>query len=275
MPNLKTKKMKFFLFAVLPIFIIAISPAFAEEAGSYELDEVWCSHPRGVQVDEDCKIIRPSPYEQQNGGTKAEQVKCNDDLYRSYKESDGTAFCASGYSINKLISRGFAQAFDVTNSATIDKDGLTVKEYCPASQERLQWGWYEQTCSSQIINTNIDLVYDSGEDSYGVEFTFESKNDGKSRVWVFVECDDFDATFGGPGNRHPAFLGHYIPDVCTNDMVKFLKKHSNIFDNDMPYTSPLDGDVLDPSINPDDMVQCENELLDNRDNEPSWHGNEN
>lgn len=267
-------KMRFLI--ILAMFTFGMPMSFAEETGSYELNEVWCSHPRGVQVDDDCKIIRPSPHEQQNDGTKPEQVKCNNDFYRSYKESDGTAFCASGYSINKLISRGFAQPFDATNSATIDKNGLTVKEYCPASQERLQWGWYGYVRNPQVINTNIDLVYDSDEDSYGVEFTFESKTDGNSMVWVFVECDDFDATFGGPGNRHPAFLGHYIPDVCTNDMVKFLKKHSNIFDKDMPYMSPLDGDfVLDPSINPDDMVQCENEILENRDNEPSWSGYEN
>ncbi len=82
----------------------------------------------------------------------------------------------------------------------------------------------------------------------------------------------FDETFGGLGNRHPAFLGWYIPDICTHDMVKFLKKNSNMFDNNVPYSSPLDGDVLDPGVNPDDMVQCENELLENRDNEPSWPG---
>ena len=249
----------------------AISQVFAEDTGSYELDEVLYSHPRGVYVDENCKVIRPSPYEQQKSGTKPEQVICNNDFYRSYKESDGTAFCASGYSVDKLISRGFAQTFDSTNSATIDKNSLTVKEYCPASQKLLQWGWYGYVRNPQVINTNIDLVYDSDGDSYGVEFTFESKTDRRSLIWVFVECDDFDATFGGPGNRHPVFLGYYIPDVCTNDMVKFLKKYSTMFDNDVPYSSPLDGEVLDPSINPDYMVQCENELLEIRDKEPSWN----
>ncbi len=97
-----------------------------------------------------------------------------------------------------------------------------------------------------------------------VDFIFEKRT-----------SSDFDKTWGGPGNRHPAFLGWDIPDVCTSDMVKFLKKHSNIFDNDIPYMSPLDGNVLDPSINPDDMVQCENEILENRDNEPSWPEYEN
>lgn len=90
--------------------------------------------------------------------------------------------------------------------------------------------------------------------------------------WQNVYEDDFDATWGGPGNRHPAFLGYYIPEICSNDMIKFLKKNSNMFDNNVPYSSPLDGDVLDPDVNPDDMVQCENELLENRDEEPSWNG---
>jgi hypothetical protein len=52
---------------------------------------------------------------------------------------------------------------------------------------------------------------------------------------------------------------------CTGDMIEFLDKNSNIFDNDEPYSSPLDGDVLQGlDINPDDMVQCENELYENR-----------
>ena len=250
------------------------SQSSAEETGSYEIEGL-CSHPRGVQVDENCKVVHPSPFDQQESGIKPEQVKCNNDFYRSYKKSDGVAFCATGYSINQLVNRGFAHAFDSINSATIGKNGLTVKEYCPASQELLQWGWYGQVPNPQIVNTNIDLVYDSDEDSYGVEFTFESNTDGKSMIWVFVECDDFDATFGAPGNRHPAFLGWDIPNVCTNDMVKFLKKYSNMFDSSVPYISPLDGDVLEPTINPDDMVQCENELLENRDSEPSWPMNEN
>ena len=247
-----------------------LDQSFAEETGSYELDEVWCSHPRGVQVDENCKVIRTSPSEQQNSGTKPEQVKCNHDYYRGYKVSDSTAFCASGYSLNKLIHRGYAQAFDSVNSATIGMLASTVREYCPASQELLQWGWYGQVKNPKIINTNIDLVFDSAEDSHGVEFAFESKTNVKSVVWVFVECDDFDTTFGGPGNRHPAFLGYHVPDVCTNDMVKFLKKHSTMFDANTQYRSPLDGDVLDPGINPDDMVQCENKLLENRGKESFW-----
>ena len=83
---------------------------------------------------------------------------------------------------------------------------------------------------------------------------------------------EFDKTWGGPGNRHPAFLGWDIPDVCTNDMVKFLKKHSDMFDKDIPYMSPLDQPVSDFGINPEQMVKCENKLLENRDTESSWPG---
>ena len=84
--------------------------------------------------------------------------------------------------------------------------------------------------------------------------------------------DDFDKTWGGPGNRHPAFLGWDIPDVCTKDMVKFLKKHSDMFEKDVPYLSPLDQPVSDFGINAEQMIQCENQLLENRNTEPSWPG---
>ena len=94
----------------------------------------------------------------------------------------------------------------------------------------------------------------------------------QSKMTLYGDVDDFDKTWGGLGNRHPAFLGWDIPDICTQDMVKFLKKNSDMFEKDVPYGSPLDGDVTGLGINPDDMVQCENELLDKRDNEPSWPG---
>lgn len=45
-------------------------------------------------------------------------------------------------------------------------------------------------------------------------------------------ADDFDKTWGGPGNRHPAFLGYEIADSCTDDMVKYLDRYTNIFSND-------------------------------------------
>jgi hypothetical protein len=70
----------------------------------------------------------------------------------------------------------------------------------------------------------------------------------------------FDETFGGPGNRHPAFSGWDIPKICTQDMIKYFKKYSSMFDVNEGYASPLDGDTgID--IDPADFVQCENELL--------------
>ena len=144
---------------------------------------------------------------------------------------------------------------------------------------------YGLGCNQEILGhllTHSNLLDEGFDGRYFMEEAWLS--DGVS-VEKFNECVDFifekrtsfefDKTWGGPGNRHPAFLGWDIPDVCTRDMVKFLKKHSDIFDKDMPYTSPLDVDVLDPGINPDDMVQCENEILENRDNEPSWPEYEN
>ena len=52
---------------------------------------------------------------------------------------------------------------------------------------------------------------------------------------------------------------------CTASMIEFLDKNSDMFDNSKPYGSPLDGDVLHGTgINPDDMVECENELYEKR-----------
>lgn len=153
-------------------------------------DDLLCTGIRGAEVDKHCNIIRPSPYSQQLDGVNSEQVKCNLDLYRGYKTSDGKAFCATGHALNQLIHRGYAQTFDSVTSASVYGTDFIVKEYCPASDEIIQWGWFGYDKNPKVINTNIDLIYNSEEDSQVVEFTFDSITDVKSMIFVFVECKD-------------------------------------------------------------------------------------
>ena len=74
------------------------------------------------------------------------------------------------------------------------------------------------------------------------------------------DADDFDKTWGGPGNRHPAFLGFDIPKICSEDMIKHLAKYSSMFDRNAPYM--LEWVSLDESINADDFDICVEELLE-------------
>ena len=171
---------------------LPLVPPVYKSTGSYELDEVLCFGGRGMVMDENCQRIWPSPYsQQQQDGIEPEQVKCNMDLYRSYKTSDGSAFCASGFALRELIHRGYAESFDAISSWTIDRPNSKATEYCPAGQELAQWGWYGEK-NPDVRDTNIDLNYDPDENSHGVEFTFDPINnpetDGKSMIWVFVEC---------------------------------------------------------------------------------------
>lgn len=79
----------------------------------------------------------------------------------------------------------------------------------------------------------------------------------------FEIIDDFDATFGGPGNRHPAFLGYEIPEICTFDMIKHLVKYSNMFFDDEENFS-FEWIGLHMDINADDFDVCYDELLELR-----------
>jgi hypothetical protein len=196
-------------FVILLIFVgffgmvFAVPEIYPDLTGSYELTEALCIGGPGMVLDENCQRVLPSPYNQQQDGIDPEQVKCNGDLYRSYKTSDGSAFCASGFALKELIHRGYAEAFDSIGSSTIGSPNDKATQYCPAGQELTQWGWYGEKYPDVIV-TNIDLNYDPDEDSYGVEFTFDPTNnpetDGKSMVWVFVECDStFDNDFGNMG----------------------------------------------------------------------------
>jgi len=88
------------------------------------------------------------------------------------------------------------------------------------------------------------------------------------------EIDDFDKTWGGPGNRHPAFWGFDIPEICTEDMIKHLAKYSSMFDRDSLYM--LEWVSMDDSINVDDFDVCVEELLERNpkelENENIFHG---
>ena len=68
------------------------------------------------------------------------------------------------------------------------------------------------------------------------------------------DADDFDKTWGGPGNRHPAFLGYHIPDICTEDMIKHLVKHSNVFEGEEHFMLEYVG--LPKGMNSEDFAQC-------------------
>ena len=224
-----------------------------EETQSYEPEEVLCSHPRGVQVDENCNIIRPSPYAQQKDGTGPEDVKCNHDMYRSYKTSDGSAFCASGYTLRELIHRGYAEPFDSISSATVSGSENVINEYCPASQDLLQWGWYGYVRNPEITNTNIDLVFSAEDDSHGVEFTFESQTKGKSMIWIFVECDDsfdtFEVIILPETIEHRKNFVVYYPDE-QNTTIHFVNQDSiQYLIEGIPNTGRGNGDFriwLDP-----------------------------
>jgi hypothetical protein len=73
----------------------------------------------------------------------------------------------------------------------------------------------------------------------------------------------FEETFGGPGNRHPAFVGYEIPKNCTKDMIKHLVKHSNMFFADEENFS-LEWIGLPDSINKNNYDICFDDLLELR-----------
>ena len=119
---------------------------------------------------------------------------------------------------------------------------------------------------------NKELDYDSRKDSrmfasqvpkivgkYNVTVSLENLEPVIHEFSV-VAYDDFEMTWGGPGNRHPAFLGFDIPKICTEDMIKHLVRYSTMFDRNVPYS--LEWISMDDDINKDDFDICVEELLE-------------
>ena len=96
---------------------------------------------------------------------------------------------------------------------------------------------------------------------------------GINLVMESEHVDDFEETFGGPGNKHPTFLGFEIPQICTEDMIKHLVRYSTMFDRNAPYS--LEWISIDDSINKDDFDKCVEELLEKNpkelENENGFH----
>ncbi len=85
--------------------------------------------------------------------------------------------------------------------------------------------------------------------------------------------DEFEKTWGGPGNRHPAFWGFDIPKICTEDMIKHLVKHSSMFDKNAPYAIEDIGfefgiDVSNFEICVEELLERNTKEIDNENNIP-------
>ena len=160
--------------------------------------------------------------------------------------------------------------------------GLTTFLFFPNEQqntcEQMGGKWNVDQCIvTQEMFDNNQITCDPGPvfgDGYctsnGIKLVFEPVLESKPSNTI----DDFEETFGGPGNRHPAFLGFDIPQICTEDMIKHLMRYSTMFDRGVPYS--IEWISIDDSIDTDDFEKCVEELLEKNpkklENENSFHG---
>ncbi len=134
-------------------------------------------------------------------------------------------------------------------------------------------------CHKQDLMKNGKLVTEDdkplGLFPIGLEFSNDTHYiDNNICEWQpkspIIKEDDFEETFGGLGNRHPAFYGYYIPEICSRDTVKHLVQYSSMFDKGVSYVIAEIG--LPDGVDRDEFNQCVVILLENRDEEPSWRG---
>ena len=125
--------------------------------------------------------------------------------------------------------------------------------------------WREKTWNFPLDSDDLIRFFDKGN------YTLRVDVDAKKHVLVnfqvvnsteneFEIIDDFDKTWGGPGNRHPAFWGFDIPEICTEEMIKHLVRYSTMFDRNAPYS--LEWISFGDGINQDDFDRCVEELLE-------------
>jgi len=143
------------------------------------------------------KIILP-PLKQQQNGVPADEIKCREGMYRGFSKSNGKAICATGYTLNKLIHRGWAESHTAISSATFDRPNAIVHDYCPPGTQLIQGGWYSTSKNPPVEVVSVEEIYAPENDAQGIEIIFNPTNnpetDGKSMIFVFVDCDStFDS----------------------------------------------------------------------------------
>lgn len=168
------------------------------------------------------------------------------------------------YTTNEIYSfdyhvTGYGDGCAVITTTYPDKDGKTMKTIsepsCVAERsfEMINASSLHGTLGNIAIKVPGTYEISATYDPIGsILFTTATKQ--------FEVIDEFEKTWGGPGNRHPAFLGFDIPEICTEDMIKHLVKYSSMFEKNTPYS--LEWISMDESIDSDDFDICVEELLE-------------
>ena len=214
-----------------------------------------------------------SPLKQIKNGVALIDVQCSEGKHTVYKYNRMMTACVSEDTQNALWLRGWATmrlispGENISHALCNNYEGKWHPEYdgcrevtdlqCSLMGGKFVDGLeicYNEICPEDKIYTLCVTNPDIWDDTWSVG------------NWT---VDDFEDAFGGLGNRHPAFLGYYIPEICSEDIVKHLVRYSSMFDKGVPYVIQEIG--LPDGVNIDDFNQCVEILLEIRDDEPSWN----
>ncbi len=205
-------------------------------------------------------------------------------------------FYPESFGKEKLIPRGF------TYDGTLSDKTMMIVEQCKNQEQnpfadygfdRYSNGHYyidnvicelinveKGGCIEPVYNEDSDVIgcgnYVSYDFPYGetrMEFNEEFCNQNNKAYPIFQEekdslysqyqyiCNERGlATI--PVNPHAASWAWETPDVCTDDMIRHLLKHSSLFDNNSPYG--IESVEYPDEINLDDFDQCVAEILEIR-----------
>jgi len=214
-----------------------------------------------------------SPLKQIKNGVALIDVQCSEGKHTVYKYNRMMTACVSEDTQNALWLRGWATmrlispGENISHALCNNYEGKWHPEYdgcrevtdlqCSLMGGKFVDGLeicYNEICPEDKTYTLCVTNPDIWDDTWSVG------------NWT---VDDFEDAFGGLGNRHPAFLGYYIPEICSEDIVKHLVRYSSMFDKGVPYVIQEIG--LPDGVNIDDFNQCVEILLEIRDDEPSWN----
>ena len=214
-----------------------------------------------------------SPLKQIKSGVALIDVQCSEGKHTVYKYNRMMTACVSEDTQNALWLRGWATmrlispGENISHALCNNYEGKWHPEYdgcrevtdlqCSLMGGKFVDGLeicYNEICPEDKTYTLCVTNPDIWDDTWSVG------------NWT---VDDFEDAFGGLGNRHPAFLGYYIPEICSEDIVKHLVRYSSMFDKGVPYVIQEIG--LPDGVDIDDFNQCVEILLEIRDDEPSWN----
>ena len=168
-----------------------------------------------------------SPFKQQKIGIDQKDVECNEGMFLAFKVNGEKSSCVYPYTLDKLISRGWALPHQEVNFWYLSPKMIEKNNaYCKLG-EKVGGGYYK-TQNSTLEFQWIKEINDK-DGNQGIQVQLFNPEEYKQYAYVYVDCfvspvDNFESCVDASN----IIIDSYPRQCKTNDGMIFIEKIPNL-----------------------------------------------